>query len=95
MVKVTNEVLEKLERLSYVKINPEKIPSMLKNMQEILEYMQMLEKVDTDGVDEMYTPIETECSLKDRPAEKKDYKAIVDNFPDKSGNSLKVPGINK
>lgn len=68
----------------------------IKEMQKIVDYFQVLEEVETEGVEPMYTPIENNVKLRKKDARNfEDIEEIRKIFPSKEGNYLKIPGIHK
>lgn len=68
----------------------------MKDMEEILGYMEMLDELDTKNVEPMYTPIEDSVLLrKGEPRVFEGVDHIRKNFPREEKGHIKVPGIHK
>ncbi|MBT1248491.1 MULTISPECIES: Asp-tRNA(Asn)/Glu-tRNA(Gln) amidotransferase subunit GatC [unclassified Thermosipho (in: thermotogales)] len=68
----------------------------IEEMQKIVDYFELLNEVDTEGVEPMYTPIEERYKLSERNRKDfEDVELIRNNFPKRENNYLKVPGIHK
>ena len=68
----------------------------MKDMEEILSYMEMLDEVDVENVDPMYTPVENPVLLrKGDPITFENIDHIRKNFPKEDRGHIKVPGIHR
>lgn len=52
MADITDDVIKKVALMSRLKLTPEQIKKYSKEVSEILKYVEMLNEVDTDGVEE-------------------------------------------
>jgi len=93
-IKVDQRLMNHLENLARLKVSEELKPKLMKDMQKILEYMELLDEVDVTGLSETYTTVEnTNILRKDKVEKFEDVELIKENFPNKDGNYLKVPSI--
>ncbi len=96
MVKITDELVEHLAELARLNLSEEQKKLMKKDMQEILDYMTLLDEVDVSGVDPMYTPISNEAPLrKDEPKPFENVDGLRSNFPKEKDGHIEVPGIHR
>jgi len=93
LIKVTKDLLKHLEELSKVGVSEEERAKLAESIQEILDYMKLLDEVDVSDVDIMYTPIEGSASLRKDEVRKFPSEKIVKNFPEEEKNQAKVPPI--
>lgn len=93
-MKIDEKLVDNVAMLARLKIEDKE--RFIKEMQKIVDYFQILEEVNTEGVEPMYTPIENSAKL--RNGEVKSFDDVEDirrNFPSREGNYLKIPGIHK
>ena len=93
MVKVTEELLDHLQELARIGLTEAERKKLKEDLQEILDYMRMLDEVDVEGMEPMYTPIEGEAPLRKDEVRAFDGSSIRENFPEREGNHLVVPPI--
>ncbi|PLV59007.1 Asp-tRNA(Asn)/Glu-tRNA(Gln) amidotransferase subunit GatC [Thermotoga sp. KOL6] len=96
MIKVTKELVLHLENLARLELSEEQRQSLMKDFQEILDYVELLNEVEVEGVEPMYTPVENNAAL--RTGEPKLFEGrdlIKKNFPDEKDGHIKVPGIHQ
>lgn len=80
--------------LSRLEISPEQATTMAAQMDEILDYMDKLNELDTSAVEPMYTPVE-HCSVLrvDEVAKTLPRADILRNAPETNGEHFIVPRI--
>ncbi|MCX7653701.1 MAG: Asp-tRNA(Asn)/Glu-tRNA(Gln) amidotransferase subunit GatC [Fervidobacterium sp.] len=91
-IKIDDKLIQHLSKLSRLTVSD--IQKLKNDLQKILDYFEILSEVNTENVEPMYTPIEE--SFEPRSAEPKsceNVQEIIDNFPDRVGRLIKVPGI--
>lgn len=96
MIKVTRDLVLHLENLARLELSEEQRESLMKDFQEILDYVELLNEVDVEGVEPMYTPVEDSAKLRKgdpRFFEMRDL--IKKNFPEEKDSHIKVPGIHR
>jgi len=94
LIRIDEGLIRHLENLARLQLSDEQRRSIEKDMREILSYMELLNEVDVNGVEPMYTPIESNSDLRPdevRPFE--DVEAIKMNFPKRRDGHIVVPGI--
>ncbi|MCD6551754.1 Asp-tRNA(Asn)/Glu-tRNA(Gln) amidotransferase subunit GatC [Thermotoga sp.] len=96
MIKVTKDLVLHLENLARLELSEEQRESLMKDFQEILDYVELLSEVDVEGVEPMYTPIEDNAELRtNEPRFFEGRDLIVKNFPEEKESHIKVPGIHR
>lgn len=96
MIKVTKDLVLHLENLARLELSEEQRESLMKDFQEILDYVELLSEVDVEGVEPMYTPVEDVAEL--RTGEPRFFEGrdlIKKNFPEEKDGHIKVPGIHR
>ncbi len=82
-----------MENLARMGLTTEEEEKLREDLQEILDYMKMLDEVDVSSVDPMYTPVEWSAPMRDSEVREFDSEKIRKNFPERVGNHLIVPPI--
>jgi aspartyl-tRNA(Asn)/glutamyl-tRNA(Gln) amidotransferase subunit C len=68
-MQVDDALLQRLEKLSYLKINDEKREEIITQLTEIVGFVENLSELDTDGIDANFSMDERATPLrKDEPA---------------------------
>ena len=95
---IDDKLLAHLENLANIKLTEEEKAIIKKDLNDILNYVEMLKEVDVENVEPLYSPISEYLKNvfhKDEVKNFENAQKIRDNFPDKKDNLLKVPGIQK
>lgn len=93
-IKINDELFEKIERLAKLSLEPQEREELKKDLNEILAYMEMLDELDVSNVEPLYTPVESETSLReDQVKEFDNVQGIVENFPEEEDGLLKVSKV--
>lgn len=80
--------------LSRLEISEEQAATIASQMDDILDYMDKLNELDTSAVEPMYTPVEHQSVLRADEVTKKLSRAeILSNAPDTNGEAFIVPRI--
>jgi aspartyl-tRNA(Asn)/glutamyl-tRNA(Gln) amidotransferase subunit C len=93
-VKIDKDVVEYVAHLGRLALEPHEIELYTAQLNRILEYMDALNALDTEGVEPTSHAIPVTCVLRDDLV--KDSFSIEDstmNAPEKIGSSFKVPPI--
>jgi aspartyl-tRNA(Asn)/glutamyl-tRNA(Gln) amidotransferase subunit C len=95
MVIIDNTVLEKLEKLSMLKIEDEKKEPLAAQLTEILTYVENLSELDTDALDASFSTLEGGTPMRaDTPTQQsKIVKHIFSHAPDAENDFFIVPKI--
>jgi len=95
MVLIDNTVLEKLEKLSMLKIDDEKKEELASQLTEILTYVENLSELDTDDLDASFSTLEGGTPMReDTPLQQPEIvKHIFSHAPDTENDFFIVPKI--
>ena len=93
MVKVTRELLHHLQDLARIGLTEKEREKLKEDLQKILDYMRMLDEVNVEGVQPMYTPVEGKAPLRKDEEVRFPSERIREIFPEREGNHLVVPPI--
>lgn len=95
-MKVDKETLEKVAHLARLSIKPEEKDQLLKDMGEILNWVEKLGEVDTEGVEPLTHMTQEVNVLRADKAEKTiDRADALKNAPEQDGIFFKVPKVLK
>jgi len=92
----TLEDVAKIAELSRLEIEPEKLESVAANFSEILEHINRLDQVDTEGVDPVYhaTSVLENVLAEDMPASPEmELGEVMDSAPKTRENQFRVPKV--
>ncbi len=94
-MQIDRQTLAKLEKLSHLKIAEEREEMMLKHLTEILEYVENLNELDTDGIDSYFSTLEGGTPMReDIPSTDSDVsKIILEHAPQSRDDYFIVPAI--
>ncbi len=93
---LSRDEVMRLAELSRLTLTDDELERMEKTLDPVLAYVGRLSKIDTTGIPETEAePVMASNLRADRavPTPKKERDAILDNFPDRAGDLLKVPGV--
>lgn len=85
--------LDKLAKLSRLAILPEERELFKQKLASTLEWVEMLAQVDTAGVEPMYTPVQTNLTLRDDVVESQSTQDVMQNAPLVEYDHFLVPKI--
>jgi len=94
-VQIDNTVLEKLEKLSHLRIDDSKKEEVMGQLTEILGYIDNLNELDTDTLSPSFSTLEGGTPLReDSPREANDVsKEILSHAPQSQDDFFIVPAI--
>jgi len=89
------EVLEKLERLSHLRIDEGKREEVLQQLSDILTYVENLEELDTEGLDSYFSTLEGGTPMReDTPhGDPQVPRTILEHAPEGRDDFFIVPAI--
>jgi len=91
---VTKKDVEKIAELARLKFSDEEIESFTPQMNDILNYMEKLNELDTEQVEPLSHPIEqTNVFRNDELKASAQTKDALQNAPDKNEQYFKVPKV--
>lgn len=95
-MKVDKETLEKVAHLARLQIKPEEEDQLLKDMGEILNWVDKLSEVDTEGVEPLtHMTQEVNVLRADKAETTIDRTNALKNAPEQDGQFFKVPKVMK
>ncbi|WP_420387804.1 Asp-tRNA(Asn)/Glu-tRNA(Gln) amidotransferase subunit GatC [Roseivirga sp.] len=95
-MEVDKEKLKKVAHLARLNIKPEEEDQLLKDMGEILNWVEKLREVDTEGVEPITHMTQEVNVLRNDEAEISiSRKEALKNAPDEDGKYFKVPKVLK
>lgn len=93
-MKISEEEIRHICNLANLKIEDEKIENYKANLEDILNFVNILDTVDTKNVEETIgTQNKTNVFRKDEIKEFEDMEALLENAPDKENNMFKIPKV--
>ena len=95
-MKLTREEVEHLGRLARLALTEEEKAQYAAELSAILEFVEHLQEVDTTDVEPTAQVTGLEDVYRDDvvvPQSAEVMQKIVEQFPDRDGNLLKVPGV--
>jgi aspartyl-tRNA(Asn)/glutamyl-tRNA(Gln) amidotransferase subunit C len=94
-VQIDNTVLEKLEKLSHLRIADSKKEEVMGQLTEILGYIDNLNELDTDALDATFSTLEGGTPLReDTPRKPNEIaKDILSHAPNSQDDFFIVPAI--
>jgi aspartyl-tRNA(Asn)/glutamyl-tRNA(Gln) amidotransferase subunit C len=94
-VQIDNTVLEKLEKLSHLRIDDSRKEEVMKQLTEILGYIDNLNELDTDTLDASFSTLTGGTPMReDLPAEENTIaKEILSRAPMSQDDFFIVPAI--
>ncbi|MFW6022381.1 MAG: Asp-tRNA(Asn)/Glu-tRNA(Gln) amidotransferase subunit GatC [Halanaerobiaceae bacterium] len=86
--------VEYIANLANLKIDDENIDTFTRQIGDILEYVEQLDQLDTDGVvPTAYTVPMKNVLREDKAEPSMDMDKVLQNAPDKKGTQFRVPKI--
>lgn len=91
---VTRKDVRYMANLARLRLTPEEEKNLATDMNRILEYMQLLNQVDTSGVPPLEHVTETLSEFRsDRAEAPLDHEAALQNAPDADADYFRVPKV--
>ena len=93
-MKITNEVVEYVAHLGRLDLESHEVDLYTEQLDRILQYMDKLNTLDTEGIDPTSHAIPVDCMLReDFVKDSFDIESSLQNAPERKGNFFKVPPI--
>lgn len=94
-MKVDNALLTKLEKLSYLKVSDDKREDIKEQMSEIMNFVDNLSELNTDGVDDKFSMDNSSTRLRvdEATCNTQINEDIIKNAPQSGDNFFIVPKI--
>lgn len=94
--KVSQKEVEKIAALSRLSLSKEELVKHTEDMNNILDYMDLLNEVDTENVDELVNVHDMKSPLREDTFEKSLSKdSVIENSPKSSEGYIEVPLVVK
>jgi len=93
---IDKNTLRKIAHLARLELDPEKEAGMIKDLNEIITWVEQLQEVDTDGVEPL-TNMSEEVNVfrEDKAVEHLDHKRALKNAPVHDEDYFRVPKVLK
>ncbi|WP_456404663.1 Asp-tRNA(Asn)/Glu-tRNA(Gln) amidotransferase subunit GatC [Hydrogenimonas sp.] len=94
-MKFDDAMLQRLEKLSMLKIEEGKREEMIRELEKIVGFVDVLGELDTEGLDPSFSTLECGTPMReDRPDENPEIRQIIlENAPDAEEGYFVVPNI--
>lgn len=90
-MKITDELIEYIGELSRLELSDDEKEARKKDLTDILDYMDKLEELNTEGVPEMTHPFDEVNRFREDVVTNEDRREeMLANAPDKKGDFFKV-----
>jgi len=91
---VSREEILHIAKLSDLKIEENEIDEYAKNLEDILDFMKILDSVNTDNVEESIGSLSNvNVFRKDEIKEFEDKDALLQNAPEQEDNMFRIPKV--
>lgn len=90
---INDELMEHLENLSKLKLKESEIEKMKIDMNEILEYMKLLDEANVEAYEPMITPIEEPMTPRKDTSYQQDPSKLLDLVPHLKDDLVLIPSI--
>ena len=93
-MEIKKEEILHIAKLASLKIKDDEIEEYRKNLQDILNFANTINSIDTDKIEET-NGISSNVNVfrEDKVEEFKDNEALMQNAPEKSGNMFVIPKV--
>jgi len=93
-MEVSKEEIMHIAKLANLKLREEEIPEYIKNLQDILNFANIVNKADVEGLDTAISAIDNfNVFRKDEIEVFEDNKALLQNAPEQEDNMFKIPKV--
>ena len=90
--KISEQEVKKIAELSRLSLTNEELKKRTKDMNNILDYMDTLNEIDTENVEELYNVHDMNNSLREDNYESSlDKKDVLANSPNSNSDYIEVP----
>ncbi len=95
-MKVNRETLKKIAHLARVEIDPKDEKSLLKDLEQIVSWVEKLDTLDTENVEPLtHMTMEKNQLREDHPKNTLERKSALKNAPDHDDSFFRVPKVLK
>ncbi len=93
-MKINSELLDKIAHLSRLEFDEKEAEKMMQDMTEIVEWVEKLKEVDTEGVEPLTTMSHEINALRnDEVGEHLDHERALRHAPKKDADYFRVPKV--
>lgn len=93
-MEIRKEEILHIAKLANLKLDENEIPEYIKNLQDILNFANIVNKADVEGLDTTTGTIESfNVFRKDEIKVFEDNKALLQNAPEQEDNMFRVPKV--
>ena len=94
-MQINDKLLQKLEKLSYLKVDDDKREEIISQLSEIVDFVDNLSELDTNSVDEAFAMSDMPTPLREdvTKCNRKINDAILSHAPNSVDNFFVVPKI--
>ncbi len=93
-MKITRELLDKMAHLARLELNEKDTEKMMQDMSTILDWMEKLNEVNTDGIEPLTTMShEVNALREDQVKLHLEHEEVLQNAPKKDLNYFRVPKV--
>lgn len=93
-MKIKKEEILHIAKLASLKIKEEEIEEYRKNLQDILNFANIINGVDTEGLEETNGATANINFLREDEVKKiEDSKSLMENAPEQENNMFKIPKV--
>lgn len=93
-MEVSKEEILHIAKLANLKLKEEEIPEYIKNLQDILNFANIVNKAPIEGLETSIGAIDNfNVFRKDEIKVFEDNKALLENAPEKEDNMFKIPKV--
>jgi aspartyl-tRNA(Asn)/glutamyl-tRNA(Gln) amidotransferase subunit C len=90
--KISEQEVKKIAELSRLSLSSDELKKRTEDMNNIIHYMDTLNEIDTDNVDELYNVHDMNNTLRDDSFEESlDKKDVLKNSPSSNEDYIEVP----
>ena len=94
--KISEQEVKKIAELSRLSLSSDELKKRTEDMNNIIHYMDILNEIDTDNVEELYNVHDMNNTLRDDSFEESlDKKDVLKNSPSSNEDYIEVPLIVK
>ncbi|MBE3562641.1 MAG: Asp-tRNA(Asn)/Glu-tRNA(Gln) amidotransferase subunit GatC [Hydrogenibacillus schlegelii] len=92
--RLTEETVQKIAEAAAIALTAEERESVGKELEEILDFVEVLRAVDVDGVEPTVHPVPLQLFMReDEPVRRHDREALLARAPDAEGGTFRVPRV--
>ena len=94
--KISEQEVKKIAELSRLSLSSDELKKRTEDMNNILDYMDLLNEIDTEGVDELVNVHDMNSPLREDQFEKSlDRDLVIKNSPESTKDYIEVPLVLK